>query len=224
MENFCRFENYDDMIRQLQRMRNNTETVCRNTISDFQKRAPSWVAKEVTRVYTINKQEVRSTRTQSGRAIGGIRFSGRTIGSCSIVYTGRALSPTYFKMTPKMPNGSGYTLKVEILKGKKETWGKIKKLGKKQRKNIGKNFTRQGTQNSPTSPKMLLSTGNRQENGTNYIPFQRVSQDRNDIKAIKTVSLPQMVDNPQVRQNIDATIQTQMSQRLEHHMGRYGIR
>ena len=212
------------MIRQLQQMQRNTEIVCRNTISDFQKRVPSWVTKEVTSIYTIKKQEIRPTKNQNGIKVGNIRFSGRTIGSCSIVYTGEALTPTHFKMTPKEPRGTGYTLNVEIVKGQKKTWGKTKKLSKKQRRNIGRNFTKQGSQSSPQSPKMLMPTGNRQEGGTNYIPFQRVSQNRNSIQSLKTVSLPQMVDNPQVHQNIETAIYTHMNERLAHHMRRYGIR
>ncbi len=70
---------------------------------------------------------------------------------------------------------------------------------------------------------MLLPTGNRQEGGTNYIPFQRVSQNRKHIKALKTVSLPQMIDNEKVRQNIEEKIKTESSKRLEHHMRRYGM-
>lgn len=98
--------------------------------------------------------------------------------------------------------------------------GKVKKLTKKQKKNIGKNFRKQGKQNSGASPIMLLHTGNRQEGGTNYIPFQRMSQRRSDLKAIKTVSMPQMVSNDVVKENIEKTLSTEMGKRIDHHMKR----
>lgn len=68
---------------------------------------------------------------------------------------------------------------------------------------------------------MLLHTGNRQEGGTNYIPFQRMSQRRSDLKAIKTVSMPQMVSNDVVKENIEKTLSKEMGKRIDHHMKRY---
>ena len=68
---------------------------------------------------------------------------------------------------------------------------------------------------------MLLHTGNRQKGGTNYIPFQRMSQRRSDLKAIKTVSMPQMVSNDVVKENIEKTLSTEMGKRIDHHMKRY---
>ena len=130
---------------------------------------------------------------------------------------------THFGMKPTEPPNTrkAYTIKVKIKRGKGKTVGKNKRLTKKQKKNIGKNFRKQGKQNSAASPIMLLHTGNRQEGGTSYIPFQRMSQRRSDLKAIKTVSMPQMVSNDVVKENIEKTLSTEMGKRIDHHMKRY---
>ena len=124
-------------------------------------------------------------------------------------------------MTPKAPGPNAYTLKASIIKGQKATLGKVKKLTKKQRAALGANFRREGTQNSDHSPIMLMHTGNTKEGGTSYIPFQRKSTDRNDIKAIKTVSLPQMVSGNRTHAGITKTINDNLGKRLDHYMNRY---
>ena len=133
------------------------------------------------------------------------------------------LTPTHFGMTPKAPGVNAYTLKASIIKGEKKTLGKVKKLTKKQRANLAKNFTRSGTRSSAKSPIMLLHTGNKQEGGTNYIPFQRVSSNRKDIKAIKTVSLPQMVSSPRTSNAISKAVSETANERIEHHLRRNGL-
>lgn len=201
------------------------EMVSRRVVSDFKGRAPGWIAKEVSAVYNVKQGEVKPSQKGSvGSSIGNINIRGKTISSVALVYRGRLLTPTHFNMTPKEPphtRNSGYTIKVSIKKKQRKTLGKVKKLNKKQKKNIGKNFTKQGGQNSPKSPIMLLHTGNKKGGGTNYIPFQRVSQQRNDLKAIKTISMPQMISNPVVKERIDYTLSVEMEKRLNHHMERY---
>ena len=68
---------------------------------------------------------------------------------------------------------------------------------------------------------MLMPTGNARIGGTSFIPFQRVSHRRNDIKAIKTLSVPQMVSNPQVEKNIYSKISKELGKRFEHYTERY---
>ena len=66
-----------------------------------------------------------------------------------------------------------------------------------------------------------MHTGNKEPGGTNYIPFQRKSVRRNDVEAIKTVSLPQMVSSERTHDGIQTAINEGLSKRLEHHMKRF---
>ena len=213
---------YQQTIKELEKMQKAPKKVIDRTVKDFKQRGPSWVAQEVVKFYNIKKSEITPAKTgkASKGSAGTIKAAGDTINSMTLVYRGRVLTPVRFSMTPKAPKAS-YTLKAQIKKGEKKTLGKVKKLTKKQRKNIGKNFTQQGTQNSNKSPVMLMHTGNKQEDGTNYIPFQRQSKDRNDIKAIKTISMPQMISNPKVEKEIYAAIGDKLGKRFDHYTEQY---
>lgn len=214
-------KDYKKVKKEFRKLQKAPEIVEKRIVSDFKSRAPGWIASEVVSVYNIKKNEIRPSKS-GGVSVGSIAVKGKTIKSVSLVYRGRLLTPTHFGMKPKKPYKSGnYTLTVEILKGNVKKLGVVKKLTKEQRKKLGKNFRKQGSRNSPKSPNMLLHTGNRQEGGTNYIPFQRMSQRRSDLKAIKTVSMPQMVSNDVVKENIEKTLSTEMGKRIDHHMKRY---
>lgn len=204
--------NLSAVTRRMRQMSENAERVVELTLKDFKSRAPGWVAQEVTKEYNIKKAEIKPGRGGAG----SVRAQGDTIGTASLVYKGRVLTPVHFGMTPKVPKAGGtYMIKVQIKKGQKKTLGKNKKLTKRQRQNIGRNFRRQGTQNSPKSPVMLLSNG-----GGGYIPFQRKSQRRNDLEAVRTLSMPQMVSNEKVSEAIHEAINEKLGARLDHHMQR----
>lgn len=51
-----------------------------------------------------------------------------------------------------------------------------------------------------------------------YIPFQREGDGHTPIKSIKTVSVPQMITNPQVSEKITEAIDEGLRKRLEHHL------
>lgn len=209
---------YRQTIKELESLKGKSERVIKRLIADARTRIPGWVASEVTQVYNIKKSEITPAKVgQSKKSAGSISVRGETIDGLEIVYRGRALTPTHFGMTPKAPRDS-YTLKAEIIKGRKSVLGQKKKLTKKQRKALGKNFRRQGAHISDHSPIMLMGTGNAREGGTNYIPFQRKSTRRTDIQAIKTVSLPQMVSSDRTSEAINAAINEGMQKRLEQHM------
>ena len=204
--------NLTEVLSELEKMKKGSENVIKRTVSDISKRAPGWVASEVVQVYGIKKGEI--TPSSKGKKAGNISVRGETIASLQLVYRGRVLTPTHFGMTPKAPPDRGYTLKASILKGNKATLGKVKKLTKKQRAALGKNFTRSGTKSSNHSPIMLMRTG-----GT-YIPFQRKSQNRKDLEAIKTVSVPQMVSNEKTEPGISKTLNENIEKRFHHHLSR----
>ena len=208
----CTIKNYEALQRHIAKMKKAPETVLKRTLSDMKTRTPGWVATEVAKVYGVKKGEVNSG------SLGSVKVQGDSVKDVKIIYKGRVLTPTHFGMTPKAPGPNAYTLKASVLKGQKTTLGKVKKLTKKQRKALAKNFTGSGTQNSDHSPIMLMHTGNTAAGGTNYIPFQRKSTNRDDVEAIKTVSLPQMVSSKRTHDNISKAINENLEKRLAHHM------
>ena len=213
----CEIKALEAVKKNLNNTKKNAEKVIKSTMSDIRSRAPGWVASEIVEVYGIKKSDITK------KTAGTVKVTGERVYDAKIIYKGRVLTPTHFGMTPKKPGANSYTLKASILKGEKKTLGKVKKLTKKQRANLGKNFTRSGTQTSDKSPIMLMHTGNAKEGGTNYIPFQRVSKNRSDIKAIKTLSLPQMVSSERTAPQISKTINENVEKRFEYHRKRMGL-
>lgn len=212
----CEVKNYKLIKKQIGALQKAPAKVMTSLTNEAKKRVPGWVATEVAKEYGVKKGEI------TGQKIGKVTPQGNSIKEVRIVYTGRLLTPTHFNMSPKAPNpGGSYTLKATIVKGQRTTLGKVKKLTKKQRAALAKNFNGSGSRQSDHSPIMLMHTGNAQEGGTNYIPFQRKSVRRNDVQAIKTISLPQMVSSKRTEEGIQQAISEGLGKRLDHYMNRY---
>lgn len=208
----CQIKNYKLLKKRLDDMKKAPQTVLKRVTADAKKLVPGWVATEVSKVYGVKKGEI------TGQKIGKVKAQGDKFDNVKITYTGRPLTPTHFSMTPKAPkpNRGSYTLKATIINGERTTLGKVKKLTKKQKAALAKNFRREGKQNSQRSPVMLMRA-----NGGHYLPFQRVSTRRNDIEAVKTVSLPQMVSSERTHDGIQTKINDGLGKRLDHYMKRY---
>lgn len=191
-------KNLMKISKQLERTVKPAQKVINRTIGDLRKRAPGWVAAEVTQVYNIPKTEItpanpnaKNYAARIKKQAGKIGVRGKTIDEAGIVYFGRVLTPTHFGMKPKkLTRGTGKKRKrqpvtVEIKKGqRKELQGAF----------LGSN------------------------RGGGFIPFKREGKKAYPVEAIKTLGLPQMVDNPAVRKNINAKIDTELGKRLEHNI------
>lgn len=207
----CQIKNYKALRKQLEDMKKAPRKVLKNLTADAVKRVPGWIATEVTKVYGVKKGEI------TGKKIGSVKTEGNSIDQVKVIYKGRVLTPTHFSLAPRTPKeGGSYTLKATIFKGNRVTMGKVKKLTKKQRAALAKNFTRSGTRHSTSSPIMLMRA-----NGGHYLPFQRVSPNRKDVEAVKTLSLPQMVSSKHTEKGIQTAINDGLGKRLDHHMKRY---
>ena len=178
-------------------------------------RGQSWIAQGVAQRYNIKAKEI------TGQKIGKVSFKGDAIKSLQIEYDGRMLTPTHFGMTPKKPGKGTYTLKYKVMNNGEGFKQPVKKLSKKQRAALSKNFTRSGTRNSPKSPWMLQRAS--AESGT-YIPFQRRSQTGSMEYVMKSISLPQMITegkngpmHPEVAQSFNENLE----KRFNHYMEKY---
>ena len=205
-------KNYKVLQKRIEDMKKAPRNVLKALTSDEKKRAPGWVAAEVSKVYGVKKGEI------TGKKIGSVKVQGSSFDEVKILYTGRRLTHTHFGMSPKSPkpDRGSYTLKATIVKGERSTLGKIKKLTKKQRANMAKNFTRSGSNKSDHSPIMLMRA-----NGGQYLPFQRTSKNRNKIEIRKTLSLPQMVSSKRTEKGIQTALTENLGKRFEHHMNRH---
>ena len=122
----------------IQELEKSTKICIERTMKDIKKRGPTWIAKGVAQTYNIKPADI------TGSNLVKLNIKGGSLKELSFKYTGRRLTPAHFKMIPVEPKSGAYTIKATIIKGQRVTIGKVKKITKKQRKNITKNFHRQG--------------------------------------------------------------------------------
>lgn len=207
----CELKEYNFTKKRLKALEHAPKKVISSITAEAKKRVPGWVATEVAKNYGVKKSEI------TGQKVGKVTPKGDSIETVKVVYTGRPLTHTHFSMSPKAPSpGGGYTLKATIIKGQRTALGQVKKLSKKQRAELGKNFTRSGTRTSDHSPIMLMRA-----NGGQYLPFQRISTKRKDVVVRKTISLPQMVTSKRTQEGISRAINEGLGKRLDHYMDRH---
>lgn len=172
-----------------------SHVVFERTLKDMYSRAPGKVASAVTSIYGIKKGEINCKKGQPRTAAGTIRATGGEIASFELVYSGRVLTPLHFGMTPKArPDKKKYKVK-----------SKIKKTAK--------------VHTAPAGGGVFLAPAG--SAGTQQIPWVRNSDDRLDISPIKTLSLPQMVDNADVREVIGAELGELLQKRFDNHLNQY---
>jgi len=208
-------EGAEDLKAKLAKMNKQSETVVKRTVSDFKSRAPAWVSAAVTEYYAIKKSDVKGAMTGVKKGIGKIKVAGVTVDEISLVYSGRLLTPTHFKMKPTTPPKKrdkdtrlipGQNIKSDKAVGDVATVNPLAPYQVTAEIKKGHRVTFPG--------QTFLGTNK----GAGYIPFQRQSDERTDIKSIKTVSIPQMITNEQVGEEIKKKIDEGLSKRLEHHL------
>lgn len=223
----CQIKNYKALRKQIEDLKKAPQKVLIETEKEIRKKAPGWIASGVADRYNLEGGRIGDAKKAvlSGK-IGTTRIKGRLVDSTMrIEYSGRSLTPTHFGMTPinKPKPGSEYTLKWKVLRGGKGTKAKIKKLTKKQRKALSKNFSSKGSQNSPQSPFMLQPTGAKSEDKVQYIPFQRRGQTEPFRYVARGPALPQMVTNKdkQLRPEVVKHLNENLEKRFNHFCDRY---
>ena len=193
-------KNLRQISKQLENRIEPAKKVLTATGNDMKKRVPGWVSTEVTGVYNIKKAEVMPAKKGKdgkwNKTAGSVRVAGTTVSSVTITYSGRVLTPTHFGMKPKKltPGAKGKKRKRPLVSAE---------IKKGQRKVLGS----------------AVFLGNNRGGG--YIPFKRSSAKRYPVESVKTLSLPQMIDNPNVREQIEDKVNEELAKRLEHNISRF---
>ena len=166
-----------------------SDVVFERTLKDMYSRAPGKVASAVTSVYGIKKGEIKYKKGFSKTAAGNILAKGDKLATFELIYKGRVLTPLHFGMTPKIrPDKKKYKVKAKI-------------------KKTAKAFS------APAGGGVFLAP-----TGSTTIPWFRHSSNPFDISPIKTLSLPQMVDNETVREVIGVELGELLEKRFNNHL------
>lgn len=176
---------------------NDPSGVFTKTMGDMQRRAPGKIADAVREVYSIKKSDVMPTKQKRDlKRAGMINVRGQTIANLTIHYEGRVLTPLHFGMTPKVPpkKGKKYSIKVKI---------------KKQRKTVS----------YPTKEDKYPFIAPARKSSLRFIPWLRDVD--GEINPMRTLSLPQMVDNEIARKEMNETLGELLHNRFNHNLERY---
>ncbi len=181
---------------------NKMDTVFERTLKDMVSRAPGKIASAVTWMYGIKKSEVSYKKSfyKGKKSVGYITAHGAKLTTLEFRYAGRLLTPLHFGMTPKSrPDGKKkYKIKAKIKK-------QIKALPSRPEKAVdGAIFLAPAAKSSGTE-----------------LAWFRYSKDPLDIKPVKTLSLPQMVDNKMVRKKIRSDIDELYHTRFDNHIKQF---
>ena len=168
-------------------------------LSDVRSRLPAKITKAVTGVYSIKQSEVReegasaqkTAQITKGKTSGSIRMDGLTM-----TYQGRRLTLAHFKLYPGgKPTKKKYKVKATIFKGKRVTI------------------------NGKGTPPFVAPTS-RKDAGATWIAFTRLGKERLPIAPIRTVSIPQMMENETVAGVINTEKDKLVLDRFQHHLDR----
>ena len=203
-------KNYAKLCKNLQAMNKDAEKAISRTVSDFKSRAPGWISQAVSEEYTIKKSEVKGAMT-GARKIGSIKVSGTMVDNIGLEYKGRLLTPLHFKMKPKKPKAAREKDKRLIPGENVEGFtGEVAPVYPIKAYQISVEIHKGQVKNLPSSA--FLGTNK----GEGYIPFQRTGDSRTPITSIKSTSVPQMITNEKVAEEIQRRIEEGMIARLNH--------
>lgn len=188
------------IIKRLEKDQQAARKALKATSNDMRRRVPGKVADDVRTVYNIKKADIMPAKKNAPRRAGSVSIQGETISQLQIKYTGRPLSPARFGMTPKVP----------------------KTKGKKVNKRTPIKATIKKGQKKALDPHAFLAkTGAYSSEKIQYIPFVRKGKKRYPINPVRTVSVPQMIDNESVSDQIRKDVNKLLEERLNHNVRRF---
>lgn len=192
----------------LKKLYTGSVAVQKDVISDIKSRAPGWISKSVAASYGISAKEIRPGSVRNGekvKQVGTMKISGKSIATASIQYKSGLLTPTHFGM-----NVRAVTKTVKGTDGKPKK-RKVYKITAAIKKGSRKELT----------PRAFMAATSRKIDSSTEIPFQRRGSARTPIDAIKTVSVPQMIDNDVVRENIGQKLSEGIEKRFANSAKRH---
>ncbi len=145
------------------------------------------VGRIVPKEYAIKSTEVKDSFK------GGIKKPSKTDLTASITSRGHTLTLAHFPHTPTKPMG----------KSKKYIKVQVKKTESKKYINV-------------YPQPFVASTGAKTEDKIQFNIFRRLGKARFPIEPLRTVSIPQMISNEGISQQIQKIAQDKLEERLEH--------
>lgn len=201
------------LAKQIQKLEKGGETAIKRTVSDFTTRAPAWVSKGIRQHYGVDTAAIKEAGPKTKKGATSIKVSGISVDGATLEYKGRTLTPTHFKMSPKV-RPSGQQAKQIRVPGQAIATAKgspVAMIRPPKKYTVKATILKGGR--ASMKPGTFIASGN----GGATLPFQRTDEGRTPIEAVRTLSVPQMISG-KAKHTIEETISTKLAERFKHHV------
>ena len=199
-----------DIVKKLRKLEHGGEVAIQRTVSDFNTRAPAWVAQGIREHYGVDKAAINEAGPKKKKG-STVKAAGVTVDGATLVYNGRTLTPIHFKMSPKKrPEGQQNQL-VRIPGQAIAGAGDVAMIKPPKKYTVKATIIKGQRSNLP--PGTFIASGK----GGSTLPFQRTTEAREPIEAVRTLSVPQMIDG-RAKETIRETISEKLGARFQHHV------
>lgn len=199
-----------DIVKRLRKLENGGQVAIERTVSDFKTRAPAWVTKAVREHYGVDASAVREAAMKPRRGKTSIKVAGITVDGATLEYKGRTLTPVHFKMSPKRAP-EGKQRRAVRIPGQAIAGGSPVAMIQPPKAYKVKATIIKGKRVSLPHGTFITSANNA------TLPFQRTSEKRYPIEAVRTLSVPQMIDG-RAHDAVYQKMSEELGKRFEHHV------
>ncbi len=201
-----------EIIKHLRKLENGGKVAIERTVSDFTTRAPAWVSKGIREHYGVDAAAIKDAQKKPRRGATKIKVAGVSVDGATLEYKGRTLTPVHFKLSPKSrpENQQQQQLRVpgQAIAGDSD----VAMIRPPKKYKVKATIIKGKRVTFPVNTFMATS-----KNAT--IPFQRTGKGRTPIEAVRTLSVPQMIDG-RAKETIQQLISDKLGERFHHHINR----
>lgn len=200
-----------DIVKRLHKLKDGGEVAIKRTVSDFASKGPGWVSKGIRKHYGVDTKAIEDAGPKKKRGGTSVKVSGLSVDGASLKYEGYTLTPTHFKMSPKQKPTTQKSKPIRIPGQAIAGAGDVAMIRPPKKYKVKATIIK--GQRASLPPGTFIAAGN----GGVSLPFQRTSDARMPIEAVRTLSVPQMIDG-KARGTISDTINTKLDERFEHNI------
>ena len=202
-----------DIVKRLRKLENGGKVAIQKTVSDFATRAPAWVSKGIREHYGVDAAAIKEAQAKPRRGKTSITVAGTTVDGVTLEYKGRTLTPTHFKMSPKQIPEARQNKYIKIPGGGIGSGSPVAMMQPPKKYTVKATIIKGQRSSLPAGT--FITAGK----GGSVLPFQRTGEGRGPIQAVRTLSVPQMIDG-RARETIEQAISEGLGKRFEHYISR----
>lgn len=202
-----------ELVKRLRKLENGGEVAIKRTVSDFTTRAPAWVSKGIREHYGVDAAAIKEAAQRPKRGKTSIKVAGVSVDGVSLEYKGRTLTPLHFKMGPKQRPEAQQSKHIRIPGQAIAGSGDVAMIRPPKPYKVKATIIKGQRSTLPSGT--FIAAGQ----GGVSLPFQRKGEGRGPIEAVRTLSVPQMIDG-RARETIEQTISEKLGERFQHYIER----